>query len=316
MSTPAPGTSGTGRDNASWVLPLGTSAGDGWDVAVTDGVLGWQHTRLHVASLADGESRTVDLGDHEVVVVPLSGAARVEAAEAGGERHVAELAGRTSVFAGATDVAYVPRRCRLTGTGTGDGVSRVAIAGATATKGPEERAFRHVTPEEVPVELRGAGIASREVRPFGLSGVLDADSVLVVEVITPAGNWSSWPPHKHDEERAGVESELEEIYYFETRSTDGRGTDPVGYQRVYGSAERPIDVLAEVRTGDVVLVPHGWHGPAVAAPDADLYYLNVMAGPGPERVWRICDDPAHAWVRDRWADETVDPRLPVGGDPP
>ena len=76
----------------------------------------------------------------------------------------------------------------------------------------------------------------------------------------------------------------------------------MGYQRVYGTAERPIDVLAEVRTGDVVLVPHGWHGPAIAAPDADLYYLNVMAGPGAERTWLICDDPAHAWVRETWPD--------------
>ena len=106
-----------------------------------------------------------------------------------------------------------------------------------------------------------------------------------------------------------MESELEEIYYFQTRSTDGLGLDPVGYQRVYGGDGRPIDVLAEVRTDDVVLVPHGWHGPAVAAPDADLYYLNVMAGPGPERAWLICDDPAHAWVRDTWADQAIDPRL-------
>ena len=136
------------------------------------------------------------------------------------------------------------------------------------------------------------------------------------EVVTPAGNWSSWPPHKHDEERPGAETALEEIYYVETRATDPRGTDPVGYLRVYGSSpQRPVDVVAEVRTGDVVLVPHGWHGPAVAAPDADLYYLNVMAGPGPERAWRICDDPAHAWVRERWSEETVDPRLPVGGEP-
>ena len=70
-------------------------------------------------------------------------------------------------------------------------------------------------------------------------------------------------------------------------------------------------MLAEVRTGDVVLIPHGWHGPSMAAPGYDLYYLNVMAGPGAERAWLICDDPAHAWVRDTWADQAVDPRLPV-----
>ena len=83
----------------------------------------------------------------------------------------------------------------------------------------------------------------------------------------------------------------------------------MGYQRVYAAGERPIDVLAEVRSGDVVLVPHGWHGPAIAAPDADLYYLNVMAGPGPERAWLICDDPAHSWVRESWSSTPIDPRL-------
>ena len=113
-----------------------------------------------------------------------------------------------------------------------------------------------------------------------------------------------------------MEAELEEIYWFETRPTDDRGMDAVGYQRVYGTAERPIDVLAEVRTGDVVLVPHGWHGPAIAAPDADLYYINVMAGPGAERTWLICDDPSHAWVRDTWERQETDPRLPFGTQHP
>ena len=91
------------------------------------------------------------------------------------------------------------------------------------------------------------------------------------------------------------------------------GVDPVGYQRVYGTDDRPIDVLAVVRSGDVVLVPHGWHGPSMAAPGYDLYYLNVMAGPGAERAWLICDDPAHTWVRSTWDDQAVDPRLPLGG---
>jgi 5-deoxy-glucuronate isomerase len=174
-------------------------------------------------------------------------------------------------------------------------------------------AVRHVASTEVPVELRGAGTCSREVRNFGTPGVLDADSIITCEVVTPAGNWSSYPPHKHDEQRPGQESELEEIYYFETQPAGRDTPDPVGYQRVYGTHERPVDVLAEVRSGDVVLVPHGWHGPAVAAPDAHLYYLNVMAGPGPERAWLICDDPAHAAVRATWADQSTDPRLPIGG---
>jgi len=124
-------------------------------------------------------------------------------------------------------------------------------------------------------------------------------------VLTPSSNWSSFPPHKHDEDREG-ESVLEEVYYFEV-SGDGPG-----FQRVYTSGPgREIDVCTEVRSGDTVLVPHGWHGPSMAAPGYHLYYLNVMAGPGDERSWQICDDPAHAWVRGTWEDQEIDPRLPL-----
>jgi 5-deoxy-glucuronate isomerase len=100
-----------------------------------------------------------------------------------------------------------------------------------------------------------------------------------------------------------AEAELEEIYYFETQG--------LAYQRVYGTQARPITVLAEVVTGDVVLVPHGWHGPSMAAPGYHLYYLNVMAGPSAERAWRFCNDPAHAWIRGTWSGQDIDPRLPL-----
>jgi 5-deoxy-glucuronate isomerase len=311
-------TTGTGRDNGASVRPLGSATEGPFAVAVSPAssgaAPGWRHTTLRVAHLDTGAGVEHDAGEEETLVVPLAGSFRVEVTEADGTSHDVDLAGRPSVFAGPTDVVYAGRGSRLRVTSTTDGPSRVALCGAPATKADTPRPFRHLAAAAVPVELRGAGRASREVRNMGLPDVLDADSFLVCEVVTPAGNWSSWPPHKHDEERPGEETALEEIYYVESRSTDPRGTDPVGYLRVYGSSdERPLDVLAEVRTGDVVLVPHGWHGPAVAAPDADLYYLNVMAGPGPERAWRICDDPAHAWVRETWPDEPVDPRLPLGG---
>ena len=307
-----------GADNAAYVRPSGSAAEGDFQVAVTptaaDPVPGWEHTRLRVATVGAGGSVEHDGGDEETLVVPLAGSFRVEVTEADGTTHDVVLAGRPSVFDGPTDVVYAGRGSRVRVSPAGPHGGRVALCGAPATKAAEAKPLRHLSAAEVPVELRGAGRASREVRNLGLPDVLDADSLLVCEVVTPAGNWSSWPPHKHDEERPGEETELEEIYYVETRSTDPRGTDPVGYLRVYGaSADRPLDVLTEVRTGDVVLVPHGWHGPAVASPDADLYYLNVMAGPGRERAWRICDDPAHAWVRDTWADDEVDPRLPVGG---
>ena len=148
-----------------------------------------------------------------------------------------------------------------------------------------------------------------------MPGVLDADAIIACEVVTPAGNWSSYPPHKHDEDAARRGDRARGDLLLRGAGPSRRladGADPVGYQRVYGTDERPIDVLAEVRTGDVVLVPHGWHGPAMAAPGYDLYYLNVMAGPGTGAGLADLRRPAHAWVRDTWADQAVDPRLPFG----
>ena len=126
-------------------------------------------------------------------------------------------------------------------------------------------------------------------------------------MITPAGNWSSYPAHKHDEAGA-AESVLEEIYYFEIAA------GPQGQPGLGCSAPRPrpgtrSTSCEEVHDRDVVLVPYGWHGPATAAPGHDMYYLNVMAGPGPERAWKITDHPDQAWIRDTWAEQAVDPRL-------
>jgi 5-deoxy-glucuronate isomerase len=147
------------------------------------------------------------------------------------------------------------------------------------------------------------------VHNFGTAGTFEADSLIACEVITPGGNWSSYPAHKHDE-NTPTQSELEEIYYFEIAAgpDNSRG---FGYHRVYGTPDRPIEVLEEVRTGDVVLVPHGYHGPSVAAPGYHMYYLNVMAGPGADRAWKIVDDPEHAWLRGTWDDQPIDPRLPL-----
>ena len=299
---------------ANWVYPLGSAADGGWDVSLgtSDSALtvdGWAHTGLKVATLAAGAAVELPAAGEERIVVPLSGSFT---AAIDGEDF--RLAGRASVFDGPSDVLY-------TGTGKGLTISsadggRVAIATAPAkTNYPT----RLVSAAETPVELRGAGNCSRQVHNFGTPAALEADRFIVCEVITPAGNWSSYPPHKHDEEKDG-ETSLEEIYDFETRvapegpAAAGAGVqgDAIGYQRVYASDERPIDVSAEVRTGDVVLVPYGWHGPAMAAPGYDLYYLNVMAGPGPVRDWLISDDPHHGWIRQTWEGQDVDPRLPFG----
>ncbi|WP_235877072.1 5-deoxy-glucuronate isomerase [Saccharopolyspora terrae] len=276
----------------------GVSARDGYRTCVDPDSAGWGYSSLRVLELAAGESHRFDTGDSEWIVLPLSGSCAVSC-----DGEVFELAGRKSVFAGVTDFAYVPRDASVLVDSSAGG--RFALTGARC----ENRLpARYGPASEVPVELRGAGQASRQVNNFGAAHVFDADRLIAVEVLTPAGNWSSFPPHKHDEEREG-ESRLEEIYYFEI--ADSHGTPGIGYQRVYPSGpDSATDVLAEVRSGDVVLIPDGWHGPSMAVPGYDMYYLNVMAGPSPERAWLICDDPAHAWVRGTWEDQPVDPRLP------
>jgi 5-deoxy-glucuronate isomerase len=272
---------------------------------VTPKSAGWEHTGLKVLELAPGGSQTVTEEGHELLVLALSGAATVDV-DVDGTRTSYDLAGRADVWSGPSDVVYAPLGSVVTVTSAAGGRFAIPTAAATARLEPA-----YLPAADVPVELRGAGQASRQVNNFGVPGVLEADRIIACEVLTPGGNWSSYPPHKHDEEREG-ETRLEEIYYFEV--AEGPAGQGIGYQRVYGHEKAEIDVLAEVRDGDVVLIPHGWHGPSMAAPGYDLYYLNVMAGPGDERAWLICDDPAHTWVRDTWADQQVDPRLPFGGD--
>ncbi|MFC5751220.1 5-deoxy-glucuronate isomerase [Actinomadura rugatobispora] len=266
---------------------------------------GWTYSGLRVVTLAPGEQAAVETGDAETLVLPLSGACEAAIEVPADEAAVTfRLDGRPDVFSRVTDFAYAPRDATVVLSSRDGG--RFAL--------PSARCERRLPPrygpaERVPVELRGAGTMSRQVNNFCTPEAFEADRLIACEVLTPGGNWSSYPPHKHDEETP-TEAVLEEIYYFEVAA--GReGREGMGYQRVYGTAERPIDVLEEVRTGDTVVIPHGWHGPSIAAPGYDLYYLNVMAGPGAERAWLICDDPAHAWIRDTWPGRPADPRLPM-----
>ena len=282
----------------SWHFPARPAGDEGVTADITPERAGWGFAGLRVVRLPPGGVHEAHTGEDEAVVLPLAGSCVIESSAG-----AAELAGRADVFAGVTDCAYIPLDTGFS-LASGSGGS-FALAMARAVR---RLPFRYVAADDVRVELRGAGACSRQVNNFGTPDVLDADRLIACEVLTPAGNWSSYPPHKHDTERPG-ESVLEEIYYFEV--ADGPGGPGMAYQRVYGSAERPVDVLAEVRSGDVVTVPYGWHGPSMAVPGYDLYYLNVMAGPG-RREWLICEDPAHSWVRSQWQDLAVDPRLPMG----
>ncbi|HEV2427237.1 MAG TPA: 5-deoxy-glucuronate isomerase [Acidimicrobiales bacterium] len=282
--------------------PAAAPDANGVVVNVSPANAGWSHASMRVVAIAAHGAYEFATGESEWIVLPLSGSVRVFC-----DGHAIDVEGRESVFDRVSDFAYVPRGSGVT-VASEDG-ARVAVLGAVC-----ERAlpFRRGLASEVPVELRGAGSASRQCNNFAAPGAFETDRLVAVEVLVPGGNWASYPPHKHDEQRDG-EAQLEEIYYFEVAGgADGSAPGPGGYQRVYTSGPgREIDVVAEVKSGDVVLIPFGYHGPTMAAPDYDLYFLNVLAGPAPGQTMAFCDDPVHAWVRESWRGADVDPRLPM-----
>jgi 5-deoxy-glucuronate isomerase len=227
------------------------------------------------------------------------------AVEADGQRF--ELEGRSSVFARITDWAYVPIETSLTLTSAAG--CELALASARATRRLEPT---YVAAEDVSVEIRGAGSATRQVTNFLVPGEFDgADKLICCELLTPDGNWSSYPPHKHDDTE-GSPVWNEEIYYFRVGRAGSMEYAPDGYgtHRTY-THDGSIDATVTVRDGDVFLVPRGYHGPCAAAPGYPLYYLNVMAGPAPGRTFAFVDDPPHAWIRDTWTAMPTDPRVPM-----
>ncbi len=289
-----------------WNYTSGELARDGWQTVVDGSIEGWSYTGLRVAELT-GTELGLPGAAVERLIVPLAGSFSVTYSAAAGKPVVRQLHGRPSVFHGTTDVLYLGAGTSFTITGNG----RVAVAEAPTD---EVLPPAYVAAGDVAVELRGQGRNSRQVHNMGTPEALAASRFMVVEVITPSANWSSYPPHKHDTSTPGVELPLEEIYYFETAVTRGASApddaDPIGLMRTYSSSTGEIDVLAEVRTGDVVLVPYGYHGPCIAVPGYDMYFLNVMAGPEPERAWLLTDDPRHVWTKQVFAGDPIDPRLP------
>jgi 5-deoxy-glucuronate isomerase len=176
----------------------------------------------------------------------------------------------------------------------------VAVCGARADERFEPRA---IPPEDVEIEVRGSGNATRQINHI-IKPQFPAQRLLVVEVFTPAGNWSSYPPHKHDEDRPPDEVVLEEVYYYRT------ALEPAGafaVQRLY-SPQHGIDLTETVRDGDLMLVPHGYHT-TCAAHGYDLYYLNGLAGD--RRSMAAADDPSLAWVRSAWSGLEPDRRVPL-----
>jgi 5-deoxy-glucuronate isomerase len=284
-------------------LPLGAAAADGDVVLVSPESAGWELCGLRVFRLEPGQSRTLATGPEEVAVLPLSGGAVT--VEVDGNRF--ELEGRPSVFARVTDWVYVPIDSDVQITSVAG--CELALATARATRRLEPV---HVAAAEVAVEIRGAGSATRQVTNFLTPEAFDgADKLICCELLTPDGNWSSYPPHKHDDTE-GSPVWNEEIYYFRIGRTGTIDYAPEGYgiHRTY-TDDGSIDATVTVRDGDVFLVPRGYHGPCVAAPGYPMYYLNVMAGPAPGRLMTFADDPVHHWIRDTWSSMPVDPRCPM-----
>jgi 5-deoxy-glucuronate isomerase len=280
-----------------YLLRSGFAGSGPYEVEVTPESAGWGYSSLKIISIPPRGDHHFDTLSDEVIVLPLSGSVTV-----GVDDLHCKLEGRSSVFAGPTDLVYVGSDRAVTLQSAAGG--RFALCGARTESALP---VRYLAASQVPIELRGAGQSSRLVRNFGTPGSLDAAKIIACEVITPAGNWSSYPAHKHDE-KGDTESELEEIYYFEIAAGPG-GQPGFGFMRTSASPGHQIDVLEEVHDRDTVLVPYGWHGPCVAAPGFEMYYLNVMAGPGAERAWKITDHPKQAWVRSTWEFQAVDPRL-------
>lgn len=292
---------------SQWYYPKGSLRQGPWEAVVDESLPGWKYTGMRLADAADGPTFTIAPDGKERVLYMLQGESTEVTYTVEGMTKTVTLAGRQSVFHGAVDYLYLPIDTDISFTTNG----RVMVVEAVAAAAKPVH-FRKAA--DVPLLLRGAGKATRQIHDFGGVEHLDADRMVAVEVIAPSGNWSGVPPHKHDTYIPGIESNLEEVYYFELapdRAYQSQGdTNPVAYFRTYSSDERAMDELFEIRNGDIVLVPYGYHGPAAAMPGYDLYFMNVMAGPDPDRSWNAVDDPHHAWIRSTWDSEEKDPRLP------
>ncbi|HEV7603470.1 MAG TPA: 5-deoxy-glucuronate isomerase [Candidatus Limnocylindrales bacterium] len=275
---------------------------DGSGVVATDPTrAGWRYLSFRAFGLEAGETVVLDRPDEEAAIVTISGGGVEIAFDSGPGLH---LEGRASVFDGMPWSAYMPAgtRARIVGRPFAGQRAVVAIAQAPLTGRPGVASQPIlVRPGDVEIEIRGAGNATRQVNNVMMPG-FPADRLLICEVFTPSGNWSGWPPHRHDVDDPPREAVLEETYFYQLRRPEGWAI-----QRVYerdGSRDR----LMVVRHGDLAIVDRGYH-PFAATQGYDAYYLNALAGD--RRTMANTDDPDLAWVRSTWADMAPDPRLPL-----
>jgi len=263
---------------------------------ITPASAGWESLSFAARKMQRGAHWERETGENELALVVLGGTCRVESNRGGWE----SVGRRSSVFHGMPYTLYLPRRTRFTITAIS---AELELAYGWAESAADFPA-RLVRPEEVEIEIRGGGNATRQVNKMIPPG-FPCSRLVVVEVYTPSGNWSSYPPHKHDHhivdsQGSLVEADLEEIYFYRIARPEG-----FAYQRIY-TADRRLDELMLVHDHDLVLSPEGYH-PVVAAPGYDCYYLNMLAGSAQSLA--ASDDPQYAWVKETWKEK--DPRLPL-----
>lgn len=261
--------------------PTTQPGADGTLLSVTREEAGWEYVSFKVWRLRAGQRVEDDTGQEEVGLVVLTGRVTVSS-DAGAWEAIGE---RGRVFDGKPYVVYLPPGTSFTLDAVDD--CEVARAGTKAERGARARL---ITPDDIAEDVRGEGNAQRYIRHV-LEADKEAERLFLVEVITPSGNWSSYPPHKHDTNDPPRETYLEETYYHRIEPSQG-----FGFQRVYAQ-DRSLDEVVLIEDGTMVMVPRGYH-PTVIAPGYTLYYLNVMAGP--VREWRFTDDPDHKWVSASW----------------
>ena len=285
------------------VHPATWSDDPGLVLTVTPEDAGWDYISFQVRRLDAGESWSFASGENELAIVNLTGVYTVTSNR--GEWH--GIGGRASVFTSAGHALYLPRRTEFTVTAEAAGEFAV-----TWVPTDEDHDPWLIRPEDVPISVRGGDNVSRQINDLLPPGS-PVHRLVLVEVYTPSGNWSSYPGHKHDvhiEAADGtlIEADLEEVYYYRIDKPQG-----FAYQRVYTDensplhqAGYPIDALVRAEDGDAVLVPEGYH-PVVSAPGYTTYYLNVLAGSAQSLANQ--DDPRHTWVKQEYAG--VDTRLPL-----
>jgi len=245
--------------------------------------------------LTRGETWTHQTRQNELALVVLGGVCQVESSHGSWDR----VGRRPDVFSGMPYALYLSLNTSFTVTALSDDLD-VAYGWCAADR---QHPPALVTPNQVSIEIRGGGNATRQINSLIPPG-FDCEHLVVVEVFTPSGNWSSYPPHKHDvhrEDESGklIEADLEEIYFYKFQRPEG-----FAYQHIYTSDGR-LDELVLARHNDVVLIPEGYH-PVASAHGYNTYYLNFLAGSAQSLA--NVDDPDFAWIKETWADQ--DPRLP------